>query len=40
MAKKPVQRLLAAIFAADVAGYSQLMGGEEEGTQAAFNVHI
>jgi hypothetical protein len=31
----PVERKLAAIFAADIAGYSRLMGEEEEGTHAA-----
>jgi len=30
----PVQRKLAAILAADVAGYSRLMGADEEGTLA------
>src|SRR5215467_1885370 len=30
--KKPVERRLAAILAADVAGYSRLMGADEEGT--------
>src|ERR1700719_4514138 len=35
MAEARVQRRLAAILAADVAGYSGLMGGEEEGTLAA-----
>jgi adenylate cyclase len=30
--KQPVQRRLAAILAADVAGYSRLMGADEEGT--------
>src|SRR5882672_7086291 len=30
----PVQRRLAAILAADVAGYSRLMGADEEGTLA------
>jgi adenylate cyclase len=29
--KQPVQRRLAAILAADVAGYSRLMGADEEG---------
>ena len=29
---QPVQRRLAAILAADVAGYSRLMGEDEEGT--------
>ena len=35
MAKTRVERRLAAILAADVAGYSRLMGGDEEGTLAA-----
>src|SRR5882724_6719885 len=30
----PVQRRLAAILAADIAGYSRLMGADEEGTLA------
>ena len=30
----PVQRRLAAILAADVAGYSRMMGEDEEGTLA------
>src|SRR5712664_1321423 len=30
--KRPVERHLAAILAADVAGYSRLMGADEEGT--------
>jgi len=30
-----VERRLAAILAADVAGYSRLMGADEEGTHAA-----
>jgi len=30
--KQPVERKLAAILAADVAGYSRLMGSDEEGT--------
>src|SRR5438128_8745966 len=30
----PVQRKLAAILAADIAGYSRLMGADEEGTLA------
>src|SRR5881409_253296 len=30
----PVQRRLAAVLAADVAGYSRLMGADEEGTLA------
>jgi adenylate cyclase len=32
--KARVERHLAAILAADVAGYSRLMGGDEEGTLA------
>ena len=35
MAKTRVERRPAAILAADVAGYSRLMGGDEEGTLAA-----
>ena len=35
MAEARVQRRLAAILAADVAGYSRLMGSDEEGTLAA-----
>jgi adenylate cyclase len=37
MAEARVQRRLAAILAADVAGYSRLMGADEEGTLAALN---
>src|SRR5712691_4133275 len=33
-ADRPVERKLAAIFAADVAGYSRLMGADEAGTFA------
>jgi len=36
----PVQRRLAAILAADVAGYSRLMGDDEEGTLAALTAHL
>ena len=35
-----VQRRLAAIHAADVAGYSRLMGVDEEGTLAALTAHL
>jgi class 3 adenylate cyclase len=38
--KQPVERRLAAILAADVAGYSRLMGMDEEGTLAALNAII
>jgi class 3 adenylate cyclase len=33
--KQPVERRLAAILATDVAGYSRLMGVDEEGTARA-----
>ena len=36
--REPVQRRLAAILAADVAGYSRLMGADEEGTLAALKA--
>jgi len=39
MAEERVQRRLAAILAADVAGYSRLMGADEEGTLAALKSH-
>ena len=35
-----VQRRLAAILATDVAGYSRLMGDDEEGTLAALIAHL
>ena len=38
MAEARVERRLAAILAADVAGYSRLMGRDEEGTLAALKV--
>src|ERR1700751_3622200 len=38
MAEARVQRRLAAILAADVAGYSRLMGADEEGTLATFRA--
>src|SRR3954464_5355458 len=34
-----VERRLAAILAADVAGYSRFMGADEEGTLAALRAH-
>ena len=34
-----VERRLAAILAADVAGYSRLIGADEEGTLARLRVH-
>src|SRR5271168_1856353 len=37
--RKPFQRRLAAIFAADVAGYSRLMGADEEGTLERLKAH-
>ena len=39
MAEERVQRRLAAILAADVVGYSRLMGKDEEGTLAALTAH-
>src|SRR5262252_2079140 len=38
MAEKQVERRLTAILAADVAGYSRLMGADEEGTLAALKT--
>ena len=38
MAKERVERRLAAILAADVAGYSRLMGADEEGTHQRLRV--
>jgi class 3 adenylate cyclase len=38
--KQPVQRRLAAILAADVAGYSRLMGSDEEGTHERVKSHF
>ena len=34
MADRPIERKLAAIFAADIAGYSRLMARDEVGTLA------
>jgi adenylate cyclase len=39
MAGQRVERRLAAILAADVTGYSRLMGADEEGTLAALTAH-
>src|SRR5262249_35470932 len=39
MADGRVERRLSAIFAGDVAGYSRLMGADEEGTLARLNAH-
>src|SRR5919109_2681008 len=38
LATERVERRLAAILAADVAGYSRLMGADEEGTLAALKA--
>ena len=38
--KQPVERRLAAILAADVAGYSRLMGVDEEGTHERLTAHL
>jgi TolB-like protein/class 3 adenylate cyclase len=37
---QPVERRLAAILAADVAGYSRLMGADEEGTHERVTAHF
>ena len=39
MATERVERKLAAILAADIAGYSRLMGADEEGTPPRLKVH-
>ena len=39
MADQRVERRLTAIFAGDVAGYSRLMGADEEGTLSRLNAH-
>ena len=36
----PAVRRLAAILAADVAGYSRLMGADEEGTHERLKAHL
>ena len=38
MAEERVERRLTAVLAADVAGYSRLMGADEEGTLAALKT--
>src|SRR6266478_1863084 len=38
--KQPVERRLAAILAADVVGYSRLMGADEEGTHERLTAHF
>jgi adenylate cyclase len=38
--KQPVERRLAAILATDVAGYSRLMGADEEGTHHRLKAHV
>src|SRR6202047_4235453 len=40
MATATATRRLAAILAADVVGYSRLMGADEEGTHERFNAHL
>src|ERR1700761_5364958 len=37
--RKTMERRLAAIVCADVAGYSRMMGADEEGTHATFKAH-
>jgi class 3 adenylate cyclase len=38
--KQRIGRRLAAILAADVAGYSRLMGADEEGTHERLKTHL
>src|SRR3984893_15122096 len=38
--KQPVERRLTAILAADVAGYSRLMGADEEGTHEQLKAEL
>ncbi len=40
MAEVRVERRLAAILAADVAGYSRLVGADEEGTLATLKAYL
>src|SRR5689334_11307712 len=37
--KEPMERRLAAIVCADIAGYARLMGADEAGTHASFKAH-
>jgi adenylate cyclase len=37
--KGPMERRLAAIVCADIAGYARLMGADEAGTHASFKAH-
>jgi class 3 adenylate cyclase len=39
MVEERVERRLAAIFAGDIAGYSRLMGADEEGTLRQLKAH-
>jgi adenylate cyclase len=39
LATERIERRLAAILAADIAGYSRLMGADEEGTLARVKAH-
>ena len=38
--KQPVERRLTAVLATDVAGYSRLMGADEEGTHELLKAHL
>ena len=40
LARERLERRLAAILAADVAGYSRLMGADEEGTHERLKAHL
>jgi adenylate cyclase len=38
--RQPVERRLTAVLASDVAGYSRLMGADEEGTHEFLKAHF
>jgi class 3 adenylate cyclase len=40
MTEDRIDRRLAAIFASDIAGYSRLMGADEEGTLRQLKAHL
>ena len=40
MSEPRIQRRLSAILAADVVGYSRLMGVDETGTRTRFRAHL
>jgi adenylate cyclase len=38
--RQPIERRLTAVLASDVAGYSRLMGADEEGTHEFLKAHF